>query len=79
MKIGALSLFQKTNCPKDYVIAAWHWRRSITWSWALYFALATQRNRMPHWRIFSRHHRSWTFSIPRCFSLSWASQAPMWM
>ena len=35
MRIGALSLFEKTNTEHHYNLAAWHWYDSLTWSWIL--------------------------------------------
>jgi hypothetical protein len=35
MKIGALSLFNKTSSKSDFSIAHWHSSHSLTWRWGL--------------------------------------------
>lgn len=35
MKIGALSLFNRTSCRRTFSVASWHSTHSLTWRWAL--------------------------------------------
>ena len=39
MKLGPLALFKRMHCngtpTKDILIAAWHWKWSLTWRWHL--------------------------------------------
>ena len=39
MKIGALTFFQRMHCngapSKSILLAAWHWKWSLTWRWHL--------------------------------------------
>jgi len=73
MKIGALSLFTRTSDPRLFDIAAWHWRRSLTWSWVL-SAQTCSRWRMP--RIYLYHRSAIIIIGP--IALHFQRQKPMW-
>ena len=51
MRIGPVSLFERGHCNGDaashYVIAALHWRWSVTWRWAIW------------WWPWDRHTGGW--------------------
>lgn len=60
MQIGPLTImkrgFSNAGPSQGWVIAAWHWRRSITWRWVLWW--------FPSWKfwegfIFSVQENMW--------------------
>jgi hypothetical protein len=80
MRLGALSLFTRTNTPGCINIAAWHSRRSLTWSWVLNF----RRFRADEWRVFplwGGHgrwgHDQWFVRIPWLGIFHWHRQERM--
>lgn len=36
MRVGALTLFERTSSPRSFNLAAWHSRHSLTWRWIIY-------------------------------------------
>lgn len=42
MKLGHIYLLHKTNQKRELIIAALHWRWSITWRWLLIYSLPTK-------------------------------------
>lgn len=74
-----LKVFERTNAPWCWNIAAYHSPRSLTWSWLLSFSLFRKdENRV--WPLYQRHsigQTVWTLRLPFVGLLRWAAQEQM--
>jgi hypothetical protein len=60
MKFGPLTIIERGHCggepARHWVVAAWHWRWSITWRWLIWW--------IPSWRFWQGWYFGWQQNMP---------------
>ncbi|WP_374453781.1 hypothetical protein [Phenylobacterium sp.] len=83
MKLGALSLFAKTNSRRTFNLAAYHSPHSLTWSWILSLGFDRSWRKANGWPRFvlsvyrTNGGPQWVVLLP-FVSLHWHRQREMW-
>lgn len=79
MKLGALSLFSKTNSRQTFNLAAYHSPHSLTWSWVLSLGFDRSWRKVNGRPRFSarRGPMGWVVALP-FVSLNYQRQREMW-
>lgn len=81
MKIGALHLFNRTNQPGCWTLAAWHSRHSLTWRWLIHVSRFRGDERRASWRMLHRwqtnHGLNWMFLVPWICRIDFQQQESM--
>lgn len=65
MKIGALTLFKRQHCngvpSKGILLAAWHWKWSLTWRWHLSWSPVVSCSMGPYFARTYSYRRGFNF------------------